>query len=71
MSIASQQRVIEEHQATIRELRRELAQAKANERDALYVYEAMTELCDQTVRAGLTVIPVTNLRRIRPKGHGV
>lgn len=71
MSIASQQRVIEEHQATIKGLRQELAQAKANERDAGHVYEALTTLCDDTEVAGLAVIPVTTLRQIRPKGHGV
>lgn len=68
---ASQQRVIQEKDATIRDLRARLAQAEANERDAAQVYEALTALCDETEMAGLPVVPVTVLRSIRPKGHGV
>lgn len=71
MSIASQQRVIEEHQATIRDLRHQLAQAKADRRDALSVYEALTTVCDETVVGGQSVVPVTVLRQIRPKGHAL
>ena len=71
MSIASQQRVIEKHQATISDLRRQLAQAKANERDARSVYDDLTALCDDTEVAGQSMVPVTRLRQIRPKGHGL
>lgn len=71
MSIASQQRVIEDHQATIRQLRQELAQAKADVRAASDVYNRLTDLCDEHVVAGQTEIPVTILRQIRPKGTGI
>lgn len=71
MSIASQQRVIEEHQATIRRLRQELAQQKADTRNALQVYNDLTDLCDEYVVAGQTTIPITIIRRVRPKGTGL
>lgn len=67
MSRAAQQRVIEEHQATIRDLKRQLAQAKAE----LGVYDELVALCDDHEVAGQTVVPVTLLRKIRPKGHGL
>lgn len=71
MSIASQQRVIEEHQATIRRLRQELAQERANVRNALQVYRDLTDLCDDYVVSGQTVIPITIIRTIRPRGTGL
>lgn len=71
MSIASQQRVIEDHQATIRSLRQQLAQAKADQRAALDIYQRLTALCDEHVTAGMTVVPITVLRQIRPKGTGI
>lgn len=71
MSRAAQQRVIEEHQATIRTLRQQLRQAQANERDATQVFTDLVALCDDAEVAGMSVIPVTRLRQIRPKGHGL
>lgn len=71
MSIASQQRVIEEHQATIRSLRRELAQAKADRRDVASVYDDLVALCDETEAGGQAIVPVTILRQIRPRGTGL
>lgn len=71
MSIASQQRVIEEHQATIRRLREELTQAKVDRRDAVSVFEELTALCDEYEVNRLDVIPVALLRHIRPRSHGV
>lgn len=71
MSIASQQRVIEGHQATIKDLRRQLAQAEADRRDGLDVYVRLTDVCDDHVVAGLDAVPVTILRTLRPKGHGL
>jgi len=71
VSIASQQRVIDEQNAKIRTLRQQLAQAKANERDAQQVYDDLVDLCDEHEVAGMSVIPVTRLRQIRPKGHGL
>lgn len=71
MSIASQQRVIEEHQATIRRLRQELAQAKADTRNALQVYRDLTDLCDEFYAAGQDSIPVTIIRTVRPRGTGL
>ena len=69
MSIASQQRVIQEHQATIRQLRQQLAQAKADRRDALSVYEHLTETCDNYVVAGRREVPISVLRQIRREGR--
>lgn len=71
MSIASQQRVIEEHQATIKNLKQQVTQAKANERDAVSVYEDLTTMCDEHEAAGQRVVPIALLRQIRPRGHGV
>lgn len=71
MSIASQQRVIEGHQATIKNLKQQVTQAKANERDGLSVYVDLTDLCDEYEVAGQKVIPIALLRQIRPRGHGV
>ena len=71
MSREAQQRVIEEHQATIRRLRNELAQERANTRNALQVYRDLTDLCDEYVAAGQTEIPVTIARQIRPRGTGL
>jgi hypothetical protein len=71
MSIASQQRVIQEHQATIGALRQELAQAKADRRDALSVYDDLVALCDEYVAGGMSVVPITVLRQVRPKGTGI
>lgn len=71
MSIASQQRVIEELNATITRLKRELAQSKADTRNALQVYRDLTDLCDEYVVAGQTTIPITIIRQVRPKGTGL
>jgi hypothetical protein len=71
MSKAAQQRVIEEHQATIRGLRQQLAQALADQRDATSVHDRLTTMCDEHEVAGLRVIPIALLRQIRPKGHGL
>lgn len=71
MSIASQQRVIEEKDATIRDLRAQLAQAKADARDVSGVYDELVNLCDEYEVLGLKVIPVATLRHIRPKGQGI
>ncbi len=71
MSRAAQQRVIEEHQATIRLLRQRLATAEVKERDATQVFTDLVNLCDDHEVAGMSVIPITRLRQIRPKGHGL
>lgn len=71
VSIASQQKVIEQHQATITSLRRELAQANANLRSVSTVYNALVDMCDEHEAAGLKAIPVTTLRGIRPQGQGL
>lgn len=67
MSIASQQRVIEERDATIRSLREELRQAKVDG----HVHRLLVDLCDEYEVSGLKVIPVATLRGLRPKHHGV
>lgn len=64
---AGQQRVIEENHKTIRGLRAELAQAKADSQ----VFTDLTNLCDEYEVAGLKAIPVATLRHLRPKKHGV
>ncbi len=71
MSKAAQQRVIDENHATIRRLRQELAQAKADTRQAEQVFDDLVALCDEHEVAGMKYIAVTRLRQIRPKGHGL
>jgi hypothetical protein len=63
--------VIEEHQATIRDLRQKVRQAEADRADAMFVFEELTALCDNYEVNRLKVIPVAILRHLRPKSHGV
>lgn len=71
MSRAAQQRVIEEHQATIKDLKVKLAQAESEQRARLDVYSRLTDVCDDHVVAGLEAVPITVLRTLRPRGHGI
>lgn len=62
MSIASQQRVIEEKDATIRDLRGQLAQVRADARRLRHTPDAITALCDQFEKIGQHTVSIALVR---------